>query len=138
MAAVLIFGGMLTGVPTEASAGEIVMIANTSVPAENLDHDAIKNIFLGKTVQWKNNEMITIVVSEKSDIHENFLEKFVKRTKNQFNTAWRQNLFTGTGKQPEKVDSIDELVKLVSKTPGAVGYASSDTPLPGDVKIIAR
>ena len=134
----MILAIMTAGALREASAGEVMVIANPSVPAENLDPESIQNIFLGKTVQWKNNDMVTIVVSEKAAVHEMFLQKYIKRTNNQFNNVWRQNLFTGTGKQPVKVNSVEELVQYVAKTPGAIGYISSDVPLPKDVKVISK
>ena len=129
---------MTPGALREALAGEVMVIANPSVPAENLDPTEIQNMFLGKTVQWKNNDMVTIVVSEKAEVHEMFLQKYIKRTNNQFNNVWRQNLFTGTGKQPVKVNSVEELIQYVAKTPGAIGYISSDAPLPKDVKVISK
>ncbi len=134
----MFFGVMCTGAINAVSAGEIMVIANPDVSAERLDQDAIMNIFLGKIVQWQNGEMVTIVVTEKAGAHEAFLKKYVKRTKNQFNNVWRQNLFTGRGKQPVKVDSLDELVKYVSKVKGAIGYVTSDVPLSGDVKVVSR
>ena len=134
----MILAIMTAGAIREASAGEVMVIANPSVPAENLDPESVQNIFLGKTVQWKNNDMVTIVVSEKVEVHEMFLQKYIKRTNNQFNNVWRQNLFTGTGKQPVKANSLEELIQYVAKTPGAIGYISSDVPLPKDVKVISK
>ncbi|MBU0996080.1 MAG: substrate-binding domain-containing protein [Proteobacteria bacterium] len=138
VAACMACGALMLGSVYHASAGEIMIIANPSVPAESLDPDAIRNLFLGKTAKWENNDMVTIVVSEQSDVHKGFLEKYIKRTENQFSNVWRQNLFTGKGKQPVKVNSVEELVDYVSKTPGAIGYISSDAKLPPEVKVLAK
>lgn len=138
MAVLTVCGLVVCGMMPDASAGEVMIIANPSVPASSLDPDAIKNIFLGKTAKWDNNDMVTIVVSEQSDVHKDFLDKYIKRTENQFSNVWRQNLFTGKGKQPVKVTSIDELVDYVSKTKGAIGYISSDATLPAEVKVLAK
>lgn len=136
--ALMVYGVLVTCTIHETSAGEILVIAHPSVPAESLDQASIKNLFLGKTVQWDNSSMVTIVVSEKAEVHDMFLKKYVKRTKNQFRNVWRQNLFSGTGKQPIKANSIEELVDYVSKTDGAIGYISSDTQLPENIKVIAK
>lgn len=119
-------------------AGEVLIIANPSVPAEKLDPDEIKNIFLGKTAKWENNDMIMIVVFQDTDVHKNFLLKYIKRTENQFENVWRQNLFTGKGTQPVKVQSVDELVEYVSKTKGAIGYIDSDVKPSGEIKVLAK
>jgi ABC-type phosphate transport system substrate-binding protein len=121
-----------------ALAGEVLIIANPSVPAEKLDPDEIKNIFLGKTAKWGNNDMVMVVVSQDADVHKNFLQKYIKRTENQFENVWRQNLFTGKGTLPVKVKSVDELVDYVSKTKGAIGYISSDVKPSSEIKILAK
>lgn len=138
LSVLLLAGGFLSGSAADLFAGEVMIIANPSVSAESLDPDAVKNIFLGKTAKWDNNDMVTIVVSENATIHKEFLEKYIKRTENQFTNVWRQNLFTGKGTQPVKVKTIEELVEYVAKTPGAVGYISSDMTLPPSVKVIAK
>lgn len=119
-------------------AAELLIIANTSVPAESLSQDDIKNIYLGKILKWGNNDMVTLVISDKSEVHKSFLQKYVKRNASQFENLWRQNLFSGKGKAPVKVGSIDELVDYVSKTKGAVGYIYSGETLPDSVKVISK
>jgi ABC-type phosphate transport system substrate-binding protein len=138
LSVLLLFGMVLSWAIREADADEVMVIANPSVPAESLDPEAIKNIFLGKTAKWDNNDMVTIVVSESAVVHQEFLKKYIKRTENQFTNVWRQNLFTGKGTQPVKVKTIEELVEYVSKNTGAIGYISSDVALPSSVKVLAK
>lgn len=137
-AACLVCWASVFGNAAYALAGEVLIIANPSVPADKLDSDEIKNIFLGKTAKWGNNDMVTVVVSKDSEVHISFLKKYIKRTENQFNNVWRQNLFTGKGKQPVKVESIEELVDYVSKTKGAIGYISSDVKTSGEIKVLSK
>lgn len=138
LSVLLLFGMVLSWAIREADADEVMVIANPSVPAESLDPEAIKNIFLGKTAKWDNNDMVTIVVSENVEVHKKFLDKYIQRTDNQFTNVWRQNLFTGKGKQPVKAASLEELVDYVSKTPGAIGYISTDVTLPANIKVLAK
>ncbi len=126
------------GIEKELHAAELLIIANTSVPAEKLSPDEIKNIFSGKILKWGNNDMITLIVSDKSEVHKSFCIKYMKRNANQFENLWRQNMYSGIGKYPIKVDSIDELVEYVSKTRGAVGYIYSSKQLPDNVKVISE
>ena len=119
-------------------ANEVIVIANASVPADTLDENNIKNIFLGKSSKWENNDRITVVILEYSATHKAFLEKYIKRTPSQFANVWRQNMFTGKGKQPYKAESIEEVVNYVSNTQGAIGYASSETTLPTSVKVVGN
>ena len=136
MIAVIVMIGIVISWPPTLSAGEVLVIVNKSVPADTLDQNAIKNIFLGKTSKWDNNDRITLVILEGADVHEDFLEKYIKRTANQFANVWRQNMFTGKGKQPYKAESMEDLVHYVSNTKGAIGYASAEVTLPANVKIL--
>ena len=116
----------------------MLIIANPSVPANSLGPKEIKNLFLGKTTQWENHETVTIVVSKDINVHKSFLDRFIKRTDAQFKNVWRQNLFTGKGKQPVKVETSEELLKYVSETKGAIGYIFNDASIPEDVKVLVK
>ena len=129
---------VMSGADSTANAAEVFVIANKEIPAESLDPDAIKKIFLGDVVNWDNNEVIMVVVTKEKEIHEAFLKKYIKRTESQFANVWRRNLFTGKGAMSKKVESGAEMVEYVAKTKGAIGYAASDTPLPADVKIVGQ
>ena len=133
-----VYGLFLLWGPSVVSAGDIIIIANSSVPADTLDENTIKNIFLGDTFKWSNGNMINIVIAEKTEVHNIFLDKYIKRSESQFRNVWRQNMFTGKGKQPKRETSIEGLLEYISKTPDSIGYAYSDTILPKDVKILAR
>lgn len=129
---------LMCGAVGAADALDVVIIANKEVPTATLDPDAIKKIFLGDIVNWDNNEVIMVVVTDEKEIHETFLKKYIKRTESQFGNVWRRNLFTGKGAMSKKVGSNAEMVEYVAKTKGAVGYVSSDVQLPADVKIVGQ
>lgn len=122
----------------DVRAGEVLIIANPDVPADALNKDEIKNFFLGKTPQWSNQDMVTIVISEDAAVHKKFLKGYIRRTSAQFTNVWRNNLFSGKGKQPIKAASIDELVEYVSKTKGAIGYIPSESTPPSKVKVLSK
>ena len=138
IALTILCGALLAGMVREGSAGEILIIANPSVPANVLDQQEIQKIFLGKIAKWSNDDMVTIVVSKEEQVHKRFLNEYVKRSANQFQMVWRQNLFTGKGKIPVQVNSMDELVEYVANTEGAIGYISSTESVPEQVKVISQ
>lgn len=136
---ILIFWGTfsLFGIG-ESSAGDVMVIGNSGITEKSLDSEKIKEIFLGDIPKWGNNEMVTIVIVEQTEVHKDFLKKYIKRTESQFRNVWRQNLFTGKGKHPLKVDSFDELIEYVSKNQGAIGYVPPDITLPPGVKVLSK
>lgn len=119
-------------------ASDLMIIANADVLEDRLESKAVKDIFLGDIVKWKNGQMITIVLSPESASFNSFLADYINRSATQFRNVWRQNLFTGKGKQPVKVKSVEELVNYVAETSGAIGYVSSGIPLPGTVKVLLK
>ena len=128
------FGGMFPFIGLYAD--EIVIIANNSVPETNVSVDVIRNIFLGNITKWKNNHTIVVAILDEGEIHQSFLEKYIKRSPAQFKNVWNRHVFTGKGKKPLKFKSVEALIKYVSKKEDAVGYIpvskSSD-----EVKIIS-
>ncbi len=56
------------------------------------------------------------------------MKNYVGKSFDQFNNYWKQQVFTGNGQMPKAFDNVKDLVDYVSKTDGAVGYLSSDTP----------
>ncbi len=108
-------------------AADVLVITNKDVPEKDLSKDDIKNIFLGKKVQWKDNSKIHFVISKDPDLHKSFLKAYVKRSTKQFKAYWRKMVFTGEGRKPKSFESTEELLKYVSSTPGAVGYIDKNT-----------
>ena len=115
-------GVIIIGLLT-ASTGyaEVVVIANKSVAADNLDIKDVKKIFLGKKTYWDDNKKITLFVLSKSDTHKEFVRKYLGKSMNQFTNYWKQKLFTGQGMMPHRIKD-DEILTKVQQTEGAIGY----------------
>ncbi len=111
----------------KAFAGEVIIVANKSVPVNSLRQVEIKNIFLGKKSQWNKNMTIKFGVLLKSPkIHTKFLRKYLKKTPSQFKRCWRKRLFSGKGGSPNYFDTQEEFLKFLSNTDGAIGYIASE------------
>lgn len=120
MLGLLIFSSQLVS-------ADVLIIANKDVPDAVLSGDAVRDIFLGKKVKWKNDAEIHFVVSENGALHEAFLKRYVKRSASQFKAYWRNMVFTGNGSEPESVDPDSKRMEYVANTPGAVSYIDSGT-----------
>lgn len=116
-----------------AHAGSIILIANKGVAASTLSRDDVQRIFLGKKTTWDDGKKISPVILKGGFVHEQFLKTYLDKNVSQFDTFWKQVMFTGKGKTPKSVPGDAEMVWFVGNTDGAVGYIDSDTPH-GDVK----
>jgi ABC-type phosphate transport system substrate-binding protein len=125
--------------PTHHSlAGEVIIIANRSVPEDQLDLERVKNIFLGNIGTWNNNEKIEVVTADSMDIHIDFLKRYIQRSSSQFRSVWRQNMFTGKGKIPANFNDESALIEYVSTSRGAIGYVKASATLNNNIKVVSK
>ena len=124
--------------PVYSFANEVVIIANKDVPAYNLTESDIGQIFLGKKSTWDNDERITFVIQNSMAVHDAFLKSYVHRSVFQYENYWKKQVFTGKGKPPQSFGSDQDIVDFVSRTPGAIGYVTSDAATGGTKTITVR
>ncbi len=119
-----------------AYGGTLTFIANKGISVDNLSRKDIRNIFKGKMVRWPNNSPIKpAVLKSSSEIEETFLENFVNFTAAQWNSYWKKMIFTGRGMPPETFKSIDDMIRFVANTPGAIGYVDVET-IPENIRTV--
>jgi len=121
--------------PLAARSENLIVIANKDVTTASVTRSELQNIFLGKTLKWPDGKKIKPAVLKEGSTHERFLNEMLARRVAQFDTHWKQVIFTGKGRPPKMLDSEEELVQYVSVTEGAVGYIDSGTEH-ADVKTI--
>lgn len=117
--------GFGLSIPGVASADDIIVIGNRSVPASQLSAKEIQKIYLGKKNNWKNGLKIVFVKLGKGDTTKRFLKNFVKKNPGMYNKYWKKKMFTGSGTPPIVFEREKDLVAYVAKTKGAIGYVSS-------------
>jgi len=105
-----------------AAYAEVIIITNKDVNETTLSREDIKEIFLGKKVQWKDNSKIRFVTLTGGDLHREFLKNYVNRSATQYLNYWKKMLFTGRGEPPKGFKTLAELIAYVKKTSGAIGY----------------
>ncbi len=131
----LAIAGMVLSISGPALAGDLVIIANRSVPVSEMSKTDIQNIYLGKKKVWDNGMKVVVTALSDGDVADAFLKDYVKKNSNTFNTYWKKQVFTGGGKPPESFQKEKDLAEYVSTTKGAVGYVSSQS-VSDNVKII--
>lgn len=111
--------------PGIASADDLIVIANRSVPVALLTENEVKMIFLGKTKIWENGLKVNIVMQRDKEITERFLKHYVKQTPSKFNNYWEKQGFIGGDNPPLSFEREKDLVQYVSETRGAIGFINS-------------
>jgi ABC-type phosphate transport system substrate-binding protein len=116
-----------------AAALDGVLIANSSVAADSLSADALKDIYTAKTKYWEGGQAIIIaVMPDKTDAA---LQQASGMEASQFKTFWQRLAFSGRGQEPKKADDAAALVALVASTKGAIAIVPADATLTNVKKI---
>jgi len=123
---------LLAGFPARALDGAVV-IANSSVAADSLSADALKDIYTAKTKYWDGGQAVIIaVLPDKADAA---LQQACGMDSSSFKTFWQRLAFSGRGQEPKRADSAAAVVALVASTKGAIAIVPADAALDGVKKI---
>ncbi len=117
-------------------AGEVIIIANTSVSVDSMDRGIVSDIYQGMKTKWDSGDKVVVVMLRKGETHESFAKDIVGSTPSKLRNIWKKIIFSGTGNPPKIMKSESELVTRIAETKGAVGYIHSSTPHDG-VKVIS-
>jgi len=128
--------GIVLFVTSTTGAGEITVIANKSVPTDNLKQSEVSDIYLGSKTKWGNGDKIRVVMLKKGPVHEAFSQNIVGTTPAKLKNFWKKVVFTGTGTPPKIFRKESGLLEFVAKTKGAIGYIDASASHEG-VKVIS-
>jgi len=107
-----------------ARAGDIKIIANSSVGASSVSTDELKNVFLATKTSLSDGSHVEPVLEKDGPTHEAFLKEFVGKSDSALETYYRSLVFTGKASMPKTTGSDADMVAYVAKTKGAIGYVS--------------
>ncbi|MBU1169702.1 MAG: substrate-binding domain-containing protein [Proteobacteria bacterium] len=122
-------------ISTTASYGDVMVIANKSVPDNVLSHQDVKDIYLGKRLYWSDKSKISFATLSKGDTNTDFLSQFLNKSPKQYASYLEKKVFTTPGQSPKSFASSKKMVEFISSTKGAIGYIDSKTTS-DDVKFL--
>ncbi|MCP4353828.1 MAG: hypothetical protein GY795_50925 [Desulfobacterales bacterium] len=120
--------GLLTIIAFSSPAfADVIIIANKNVPENTLTREQLREIFLGKRVQWSNHDKIHVATVKDDDgVYEIFLKQYLNKSHAKWKSYWKRMVFTGRGVPPKTIISEAEAIAYIAETKGAVGYISSE------------
>jgi ABC-type phosphate transport system substrate-binding protein len=129
----LLIAFLVIGRPNALALDGALVIANSSVAADSLSTDELKDIYTAKTKYWDNGQAIIIIVLP-GDM-DTALQQASGMNGSQFKTFWQRLTFSGRGSEPKKAGDVAGLVALVASTKGAIALVPADAVLTGVKKI---
>lgn len=120
-------------ISTSAEISVIVHLQNT----DKIDASDISQLFLGKISSFPGGDVaIPVALARGNSTREQFNEKVLHKTENQYKAFWSRLVFTGRAAPPNELKNSDQLRDLVAKNPALIGYIDSSS-VDDTVKVIA-
>jgi TonB family protein len=127
----LFAAGLMISVSLTAFAGDIKLIANSSVKADTISAGELRRVFLEESNSLGDGTHVEPVLEKDGAVHQAFLREYLGRTDDDLQTYYRVLVFTGRGSIPKNLGSDAEVVAYVARTRGAIGYVSTATSTDG-------
>lgn len=107
--------------PSKSTAIEVV--THPKVSDLSLTTLQLRRIFTMRQLRWSDDTPISIfVLPSQHYIHHRFSKEHLKIFPYQLNRIWHKLTYSGLGVAPTVVQSEQELVDAIIKTPGSIGY----------------
>lgn len=116
--------GLALGLPAPAAAaGSITIIANPSAPVDALSQASLRAIFAMRIRQWPDGSPVTVFVLPDADRHHaSFCKEVLRVYPYVLRDTWDRMVYTGAGQAPTQLTNAEDVMRLVSQTPGSIGY----------------
>jgi ABC-type phosphate transport system substrate-binding protein len=113
-------------VPSQTFAVEVV--TNRQVIDDNLTKSQLRRIYTMRQLHWSDNSAISVfVLPSQHKLHQKFAKERLQIFPYQLNRIWHKLTYSGLGVAPTIVDTEQELIQAVIRTPGAIGYIGDIT-----------
>lgn len=129
----LFVAGLLGCLSAPAFAVNVIVHPSNS---SDLDQNAIKRIFLGKSKTFPSgSEAVPMGLDEDTTGYQAFSKSALNKSPSQLKAYWSKLVFTGKGSPPRAIASDAEMLALIAQNPNMIGYIEGDAD--GSVKVVA-
>jgi TonB family protein len=120
----LVAAGLMIFAAVDSGAGEVKVIANSSVKADTISAAELRRVFLEEKSSLDGTH-VEPVLEKDGPVHVAFLQEYLGMSEDDLQAYYRTLVFTGRGAKPKTLGSDAEVVAYVARTRGAIGYVSS-------------
>jgi len=123
-------------VTMSCSAVEVQVIANKDLSVTSLGSDDLSDFYLGKRKKLPGGGNATVFTNADQDETERFLDKYLDLTPAAFSASWKRMIFTGRGIPPTDAKDDQDMIDIIKRTPGGIGYVATGTKVDGVMVLI--
>jgi hypothetical protein len=103
--------------------GAAEVVVHRSLSQQELTLGVARLLFTMRLLRWPDGTRVRVfVLHDDAPLHREFAKQSLDLYPRQLRRVWDRHLFSGSGAVPVSVNSVDEMLKRVSETPGAIGY----------------
>jgi ABC-type phosphate transport system substrate-binding protein len=107
----------------DAKPKQHALVLHHEIKLQTINRKTLRNLFTLKRSVWPNGIAVQIVVLESSSLeHKQFILENLGLFSYQVERIWKRQVFSGSVKSTIKVKNYDEMLDVIAKTPGSVGY----------------
>lgn len=114
---------------------QVAVIANKSVPINNITETKLLDIYSGEIKWWDNGDPIIVFDLEKKTKVKSEFYNYLGKSTSRMKSIWLKKMLSGEGEPPEAIKSEDEMQKRISETAGAIGFISKNN-VEANVKVL--
>ncbi|MFC2085218.1 hypothetical protein ACFLS9_09180 [Bacteroidota bacterium] len=116
---------------------QVAIIANKSVPIDNITKSYLFDLYSKDIIWWENNEPVIIFdLKPKTEVKQLFYS-YLGKSPSRMKSIWLKKLLSGEGDPPEAVLSDEEMIQKIINTKGAIGFVDINS-VTDSVKLLMR
>ena len=118
-----ITGAMLALLITTSASAELAIISHPGYDGGELNITQVRNLFLGERKSFPNGiKAKPINHAVGSPDRKEFFSQVLSMAESSHGRHWKRKRATGSGDSPVEMNSYEEVLRSVSKTPGSISY----------------
>ena len=125
-------GMLVLALAVSATAQNFRIVVHESNSTASLTRAEASDLFLKKTVKWKNGAEVQPVDQKASSaVRAEFTQAVHGKSMAAVQSYWQQQIFSGRGVPPQEAAGDRAVLEWVQNNVGGIGYVSADAPVSG-------
>lgn len=114
-----------------------VLIGSPALP--RIDAATAARLYTGRTIEVGGQPVTVVNAPPGTPLRHRFLAIYLQQDDDQYRAYWTVRRHVGKGAPPREVASVAQMLEVVTRTPGAVGYIDAASAAgPAGLNIIGR
>mgnify|MGYP000845442418 FL=1 len=98
----------------------LVVIGHNSL--QKVDLATVQRLYNGRIVSLNQQSAMPLNLQPGDPVRQQFLSSVLGQTEEQYTGYWLVRRYVGKGAPPQEVASLEEIIRIIDSTPGALGY----------------